>query len=401
MPDDAAFSSETVLSEDERQATESLLASVWGSPVTVGEAELIWGRRQVARVTASDGRTAVLKRRPADGRPGLARGFGAEVAALEFLGGTPVAIAPRLLGVDPRAGILLMEDLGAGGSLAHALLATDPVAASEGLVAYARSMASLHAWSTGRSAEFEEIRARRAPGVPTAPHWADFRDAGKDGLLQAAADLGLPPALIDGAAAEIGTVASAAPRYPGLVHGDLCPDNTSLSEGSCRIFDFETSGWGSVAIDAAYLLAPFPSCWCFAALPPSAADAAMTAYRSVLLSAGISLGPDWDAELAVALGTLVVARGRRLPGLAASSGPESEPDDDWGTTTLRPRLLTWLRSFTGFPAAADALPRLHALALRLLSALETRWGPVSVPSYPALARPGDMLTTIPDGWDEL
>jgi hypothetical protein len=43
MPDNAAFSSETVLSEDERQATESLLSGAWGCPVTVDEAKLIWG----------------------------------------------------------------------------------------------------------------------------------------------------------------------------------------------------------------------------------------------------------------------------------------------------------------------------------------------------------------------
>ena len=53
-----------------------------------------------------------------------------------------------------------------------------------------------------------------------------------------------------------------------LVHGDACPDNVHrLADGVCRIFDFETSGWGAVALDAAYLLAPFPSCWCFASLP--------------------------------------------------------------------------------------------------------------------------------------
>ena len=49
-----------------------------------------------------------------------------------------------------------------------------------------------------------------------------------------------------------------------------------------RIFDFETSGWGRIVLDVAYLLAPFPSCWCFASLPAEVAAPAMAAYRTVV-----------------------------------------------------------------------------------------------------------------------
>ena len=38
--------------------------------------------------------------------------------------------------------------------------------------------------------------------------------------------------------------------YRGLVHGDACPDNVRFLDGRCRIFDFEHSGWGAVALDA-------------------------------------------------------------------------------------------------------------------------------------------------------
>jgi Ser/Thr protein kinase RdoA (MazF antagonist) len=30
--------------------------------------------------------------------------------------------------------------------------------------------------------------------------------------------------------------------YPGLVHGDACPDNVRMRGGECLIFDFESSG---------------------------------------------------------------------------------------------------------------------------------------------------------------
>jgi aminoglycoside phosphotransferase (APT) family kinase protein len=67
-----------------------------------------------------------------------------------------------------------------------------------------------------------------------------------------------------------------------LVHGDACPDNVRFLADGGRIFDFETSGWGPVVLDAAYLLAPFPSCWCFATLPAEVAAPAMDAYRAVV-----------------------------------------------------------------------------------------------------------------------
>jgi Ser/Thr protein kinase RdoA (MazF antagonist) len=188
--------------------------------------------------------------------------------------------------------------------------------------------------------------------------------------------------------------------YAGLVHSDACPDNTHLSGGVCRFFDYELAGWGPVALDAVYLLAPFPSCWCFAPLPADVASGALAAYRSVLEATAIPVSMEFDAQLARALGFFVVARARRLPELGARCGPESEPDENWGTTTLRPRLLTWLRRFTGFPASADVLPRLHALAVALESALADRWGPVGIPSYPALAQPGDPVPEVPAAWLE-
>jgi len=112
-----------------------------------------------------------------------------------------------------------------------------------------------------------------------------------------------------------------------------------IDDGVCRIFDFETSGWGPVAFDAAYLLAPFPSCWCFASLPAEIAGLALDAYRARLEAEGIGLGAEWEDLTTAVLAGLLIARG---PMLAEALGQDSE----WGTTTIRPRLLTWLRSFT-------------------------------------------------------
>jgi hypothetical protein len=73
-------------------------------------------------------------------------------------------------------------------------------------------------------------------------------------------------------------------------------------------------------------------------------------------------------------------------------------DDTWGTTTIRPRLLTWLRSFITAAGRAGTLPRLCALAADLEDVLSRRWPEVRVPEYPALAGPDAVLAQVPDWW---
>ncbi len=107
------------LSAAETRAAEALLARAWGPGTSVRAAEPIWDRSHVVRVHLATGRSVVMKKR-ADKDT-----FGAELAALEYLNGMPEPVAPRLLGADADAGILLMEDLGPGPSLAGSLLAGD------------------------------------------------------------------------------------------------------------------------------------------------------------------------------------------------------------------------------------------------------------------------------------
>jgi Ser/Thr protein kinase RdoA (MazF antagonist) len=178
--------------------------------------------------------------------------------------------------------------------------------------------------------------------------------------------------------------------YRGLVHGDACPDNVQIIDGTCRIFDFETSGWGPVAFDAAYLLAPFPSCWCFARLPAEIAGPAVTAYRARLAAGGIGLGPDWEELTTAVLAGLLIARGRML-------AEALEQDHEWGTTTMLPRFLAWLRSFTD-RADDGALPRLRHTARAMHERLAARWPGLRIPDYPALAQAGSVLARVPDGW---
>jgi Ser/Thr protein kinase RdoA (MazF antagonist) len=386
-------SAEPVLTAAEARAAAALLANAWGERAEIRAAETIWDRRHVVRLRCGPDRSVVLKRRGDPERGGHAPGFGVELAALEYLNAMPVPVAPRLLGADPDAGIVLMEDLGAGASLADSLLGGDRARAQADLIAYARGLGSLHAWSIGRPGDLAGLRARYAPGAPASPAWIGAAERGRDAFLDVTATLGLPA---DGVGQEMADVAAmlTGPGYAGLVHGDACPDNVRLRDGTCRIFDFEISGWGSVTLDAAYLLAPFPSCWCFASLPAEVAAPAIDAYRACLETAGISLGPEWSAATAAALAAWIIARGHVLARVL-------DEDRPWGTTTMRPRLLTWLRAFIDAAARAGVLPRLHTLAGALHEQLSLRWPGVAVPDYPALAQPGSAPVHVPDWWQPM
>jgi Ser/Thr protein kinase RdoA (MazF antagonist) len=381
------MSDAAALPEAETRVVSALLAGAWGPGAEIRGVAPIWDRSHVWRVQAAPDRSVVMKRRDPDAGP---HRFGVELAALEYLNGMPVPVAPRLVAADAEAGILLMEDLGPGPSLADALLGEDRARAQAGLVAYAEVLGTMHAWSMGRPEELARLRARYAPGAPPGPSWLAALTRGRAGFTGAMGPLGLAA---DGIGAEIDEIPYLlnGTGYQGLVHGDACPDNVRFLGGGGRVFDFETSGWGPVVLDAAYLLAPFPSCWCFARLPAGVAAPGLAAYRARMEAAGIELGSDWDAAMAAAVATWIVAGGPMI-------SRALEQDREWGTTTLRPRLLTWLDNFVEASGRAGVLPLLRALAQALREELGRRWPQTAVPDYPALAGPGSARIRVPEWW---
>jgi Phosphotransferase enzyme family len=382
--------SSPALSVGQKQAAEAVLARAWGRRAEIRGAERIWDREHVVRLDLACGRSAVLKRRPHPEGDARGRSFERELAALDLLNGMPAPVAPRLLGADAAAGILLMEDLGQDVTLADSLLTGGRERAEADLIAYARALASMHAWTMQRADE----PASRAAGEPG---WLTVIANGAEPFLGAAGRMGLPTG---GVAGEIDQIIITLRETAdlGLVHGDPCPDNVLVAGGACRILDFEASGWGAVVLDAAYLLAPFPSCWCFADLPAEVAAPAVDAYRETLDAAGTGLGTagtglgkECDADVAAALAGWIVARGRALADVL-------DEDQTWGTTTMRPRLLAWLRNVIDRGDGDQTLPRLRALIARMHDQLSARWPEVRVPEYPALARPGSQAIPVPEWW---
>jgi Ser/Thr protein kinase RdoA (MazF antagonist) len=367
----------TALSGAARAAVEDVLAAAWGGRVTLASATALAERDHVVRVETRDGRHAVVKLpRPAEQAlwPIDPEGLAVEWASLEHLAAVAPGTAPGLLGGDDEQGLVVMEALAAVGSLDESLLGGDPAQAREDVLAWTQALARLHARTQGTAAGFAAARARRGLRPGRDPWWLERLAAAAPAFTAEAHERGVAPEAV---AADLDRVRTLlATSHVGLVHGDPCPDNVLLTPAGCRLIDFERASVASVALDFAYLLAPFPSCWCFGLLPSGLVADATAAYEATLAGAGVSLGDTWVEAVAAALALFAVVRvgGRR--------GRAIDEADRWGTTTARPRLAAWTASLLDAPGAR-AFPHLVAAvaAWRDDHGLDAS---VEVPGYPAL-----------------
>jgi hypothetical protein len=370
-----------VLSEDERERVEAVVGA------RVDSAEIVWGRAHVVRVGLSGGGgTAIVKRpRRAATGPGsagvddLRTLFLAERAGLEFLAAMPASPAPTLLGVDDTADLLVMDDLPSGTSGDDLLLGDDPDAAADAVVELARTLARIHGWSVGRESDYQAIRARVGLAVAEAHRWTDAAVGGLDGFAAAARAVGVKvTAAFEQECGDLVAGLGATGWWRGFVHGDPCPDNALVTAGGLRLLDYEHANYASVLLDASYVVAPFPTCWCFGRLPEAVSARAVAAYRADLARFVPEVGDDaaWTGALLAALASWIVARG---PVIARTI----ESDRVWGTTTMRPRLLEWIDSFLALSASGPTLPATRSVFADLRQALTATWPNTPVIGYPA------------------
>ena len=345
-----------------------------------------------------------MVKRPRDepgGRWGAAsHGFDVEWAGLEHLAAMPEPVVPALLGGDRDRRVIVLEDLAVERTLADALLGADADQARADVVALGGALGSVHGWSIGRADELARVRAAHGVAAPPRAWWADVVRAERAPFREALDRLGLGDLAGAPLERELDALDGALTSGPwrGFVHGDPCPDNAVVAGGRVRLVDVERSSPGSVALDAAYLLAPFPSCWCFGQLPADLAAAASDAHRQAMADHGVVVDDSWAVALAYTLGAFVVAHGRdAADALTAGSGAALAP---WGTTTYRPRVVAWAEALVSAPAAAEALPRLCAIALALRDRMRAAWPDQEIPHYPPFAPPGAAVALRPDGWSD-
>src|SRR5437016_4087174 len=107
----------------------SQVAALTGQPAELVDELTFSNRAAVARIALGDGRTAIAK------KPRTAAAFEREVQALTTL---PAASRPGLIAFG--RGVVVMEDLGAGPSLADLLLDDDRALAERSLESWARTV---------------------------------------------------------------------------------------------------------------------------------------------------------------------------------------------------------------------------------------------------------------------
>lgn len=402
---DNADSLETTLATAERILTDALGGSV---QLNVGADIPESGRTWIVRCDVIDGpagapASVIIKRaqtdesHPYDPDDGTdwspaSRLFN-DWAGTHFLteiGGDPPH-SPRLYGGDRAQGIIVMEDLGNGASLANALLGDDPAPAEAGLLALAAGLGRMHAATIGRTEEYRRIRRALGPQeadetatvaeyMAKHPHWDEA----------ACAQIGFstPP----GFEAEMRQVAatfSDPGPFLAYTHGDPCPDNNRYEAGRLRLFDFETGGCRHALIDGVYGRLPFPTCWCVNRLPDPLPARMEAVYRAEL-ARGCPQAND-DALFGRAVTEICASWCLRTTN--GSLVRALEADDRWGIATIRQRILLRLDLFAATTEEFGHLPVMGASARQLAERLRSLWPAEAdqIPLYPAFRVKGEEL----------
>jgi hypothetical protein len=372
-----------------------------GSSISIGDASLVidgWTAQHgeypnIRRCVASSasGRTAtsviVKTQRPASHWRG-GNTIPREWAALTLLTELGANVGPRVLahGED----FLVLEDLGRGPAVEDLLVGDDPAAATEALVALARSVAAMQAVSLGHELAFRHrldalginSHADRLTlaGATVANRWATLRElAAAD---PAPNDRALPDTRVADADIDELTAHLAEPGpLLALSNGDLAPQNCRLSGGSVRLLDFEDASYRHLLLDAAHLRLPFCGAPCWSRLPVDVTDAMEAAFRAELgRSCPALLDPrTYSAGMAIATAAWTVTRLVRLPKLLARDEPHPMG------FSRRGQLLDTIQCAIDAAAAARILTDLRAWFEQTALALRRIWPglPPQQELYPA------------------
>jgi hypothetical protein len=137
------------------------------------------------------------------------------------------------------------------------------------------------------------------------------------------------------------------------------------------LLDFEGAEWRHVAWDVAYLLVPWPTCWCSWRLPGSVAEQALEAYRSIAVAAFPEVAePGFTADLDAAVAGWALLSTSWFIDNALGNDPAVNPEKP--TPTRRAMIVHRLESVAG----SGEVPAVAGLAGRLAAVLRSRWGDV-------------------------
>lgn len=163
-----------------------------------------------------------------------------------------------------------MSDLGDHPHLASQMLTGDPLLTRRAVLAWVTGLARFHRAGLEARAGAPDSLADYMPGL--------LDEAAVD-LVTQAADLGID---VRHGFAELRDVTdSFETPLEVLSAGDMCPDNNLLTDDGAFFLDLEFATIRHLAWDLAYLLVPWPSCWCAWRLPPGLGWSALERWRQV------------------------------------------------------------------------------------------------------------------------
>lgn len=349
----------------------SLLRDEFGD-VEIGDVEAL-GRGNVWRVAvagAPDERRSVVAKR--EGRDPT--GFLDDLAALRML--SPTGVGPRVLAASLDPPLIVMEDL-PGRSLADHLLANDPDAARSATTQLAVALATMHGSMIERTDEYADFRRGLGPARQRRLH---HRPSSAVTLADRMADARIePPAGLAGDLERVDELIERPGPYRTYIHGDPCPDNTILAE-SARLIDFEWGGIGHALLDAVYLEVPFPTCWCYGVIPDAVTSDFEVTYRTHLARWCPAATDDasWERHLTAASASWWLA------GIDEFLAPAFDQDSQWGTASLRQRVLHRTTRLAHLAARTHTFVDLGSVAERLLEQWTATWNDLDeLDSYPA------------------
>ncbi len=310
-----------------------------------------------------------------------------EWAGLQFLDRLAGDASPaaRFYGGDRAAGLVVLEDLGAGGRLDGILLGDEPVVAERALIGLATTLGRMHALTAGRTEEYYHLRASLGPMERdiASYDWLTprFRDM--------AAALGV--ALQPGTADDLETLRSTL-RDPGpflaYTHADACPDNCVYADGVVRLFDFEGGYIRHALLDGVFARMRFPSCWCAGQLPAYLPPRMEQAYRTALARGCPAAADDTLFYRAVVEACVywLITFDRWYP-----LSTILERDEEWDMATIRQRLLLRFGIVAQTMRDIDHLPALGATITAMTARLQSLWADETAPMpyYPAFHVVGD------------
>ncbi|GMA22986.1 hypothetical protein GCM10025864_07450 [Luteimicrobium album] len=304
----------------------------------------------------------------------------------ELVGLRTLDAAPDLLAHDDASRLLVMTDAGTWPTLADLLLA--PGAPTDRDRAWAESLS--WAGTLGRTVAESASRASHVRRLLD-EHGA--RDEDVAALLSRGAhaldDLAGGTADDDRARLDDEVARMAALFAPGAADvvspTDTCPDNALRTPSGWTFLDLEGTSVHHLALDAAYTLLPFATCWCVFDAPHGYPDALLEAFEDGARPhlPGVVDGAGWRTEVLTACGAYVLAAGAWLLASAHEDRPTVGPE---GRSPSYRELLVQ-RWRWGSAHLRDELPATAALCAAALHAADERWGGTHGPGpYRAFSR---------------